>query len=88
MIDDQPKRNSFSQLLPSVRVVERQALRLDVSFASAERHPGITMREAGRLDPMRLLVAVPREEAVLVVRLWSTLTSNWLSSRFLIGLSR
>ncbi len=48
-----------------VRVVEGQALGLDVSLASAEREPGIPMREAGRLDPMRLLVAVPREEAVL-----------------------
>ena len=47
-----------------VRVVEGQALRLDVAFTSAESEPGIPVREAGRLDPVRLLVAVPREEAV------------------------
>ena len=65
MIEVQPKRNSLSRFgSQRVRVVERQTLRLDVPVAGAEREPGITVRQAGRLDPVRLLVAVPDEEAV------------------------
>ncbi len=48
-----------------VRVVERQALRLDVAVAGAEREPGIAVRQRGRLEPVRLLVAVAREEPVV-----------------------
>ena len=49
-----------------MRIVEGQALCRDVPVPGAERGPGITVREAGRLEPMDLLIAVPEEEAVCV----------------------
>ena len=47
-----------------VRVVERQALRLDVAVAGAEGGARVAVRQRRRLQPVRLLVAVAREEAV------------------------
>ena len=61
LIEVQPKRNSLRRLLlERVRVVEGQALCRDVAVARAEGRPGIAVREAGRLEPMGLLVAVAR----------------------------
>ena len=69
-----------------MRVVERKALRLDVAVAGPEGCAGVAVRQRGGLQPMRLLIAVAREEAIVVERLWSTFTSNWLSCRSLTGL--
>ena len=65
LIEFQPKRNSFSRFgRERVRVVERQALRLDVAVARAERRAGVAVRQRRRQDAVRLLVAVADEEAV------------------------
>ena len=48
-----------------VGVVEREALRLDVAVAGAEREAGVAVRQRRRQDAVRLLVAVAAEEAVV-----------------------
>ena len=48
-----------------VRVVEREALRRDVPVARAERVAGVAVRQRGRQEPVRLLMAVPHEEPVV-----------------------
>ena len=48
-----------------VRVVEREALPLDVAVAGAEGEAGIAVRQRRRLQAVRLLEAVAREEAVV-----------------------
>ena len=49
-----------------MRIVEGQALCLDVAVARAEGGAGITMRQRRRLEAMGLLIAVSSEEAVCV----------------------
>ena len=72
-----------------VRVVERQALRLDVAVAGAERGARVAVRQRRRQDAVRLLEAVAREEPVVSrSALWSTLMSIWLSCALDVGLIR
>ena len=72
-----------------VRVVERQALRLDVAVAGAERRARVAVRQRRRLAGAASSGSCSgRRTGCSSVRLWSTLTSNWLSCRSLIGLIR
>ncbi len=64
-IELQPKRNSFSQLEPSVCVsLNARPCALMLPFARAEREPRVAVRQRRRQQAVRLLIAVAREEAV------------------------
>src|SRR5207248_11539168 len=66
--DRAPAEPEFVQpaVLERVRVVERQALRFDVAVAGAEGESGVAMRQRRRQEPVRLLIAVADEEAVVL----------------------
>ena len=66
-LDRRPSEPELVQPVTAERmgVVEREALRLDVAVAGAERRARISVRQCRRLQPVRLLVAVAREEPVV-----------------------
>ena len=66
-LDRAPAEAEFVQQVRAqgVGVVERDALRLDVAVAGAEREAGIAVPQRRRLQAVRLLIAVTAEEPVV-----------------------
>ena len=67
LIDDQPNRNSFShfELMTCVSLNARLCA-LMLPSPAPKVNAGIAVRQRGRLQPMRLVEAVPDEEAIRV----------------------